>query len=159
MRVSMMAGITAEIARNASLSMSAAVATLGFQWLVKHLYYRYWYSSLSGVYSARCISQDIPGEDDITVQHKGGRILTMECNPNAGGWVNSITMSPDIKDYGQGIYQYVDKDDCGTHSIQINRDKKIIYMIGVNTSHAKDTKFSHILTRKPQPKIAKKKIY
>ena len=111
--------------------------------------YKYWrlFHKLAGKYR----HYDIHGQpllDGLTeISYLGKNLLKTKGKSSEGEWVGRIMMNEALPEYGSGIYQYVGRDDCGVHQIQVHPSAESIYVLGQNTSHGNNFSFSYLWRR------------
>ena len=76
--------------------------------------------------------------DRVNLKYRHGGILDTSAKSATGEWRGEITMSKDSPQSGQGYFDHVDRPECGTHQIFIDKLHERIVVKFTNMSHAGD---------------------
>jgi hypothetical protein len=134
-----------DIAVNLVASLIWVMLAFAVGWFYGGLKYRHRHNWLNGKYGTFDLAGEPKSDSVVIVRHRGRRGVSISCKAEGEMWESRIIMSEDIPEFGQGIYQYDDKADCGIHRIQTNKKDGFIYVFWQNTSHGSGNSGAHIL--------------
>lgn len=128
---------------NIFLGIISGVIVLLGQWICRSaLDYRHFHD-IAGEYEVLKIHAEKTQRPDqltgeiVKLTERKGSTFKSECIRADGFpvWIGVITMNKEFHNFGQGIYQYANRNDVGTHQIQRHSQSGSICVAGANTSH------------------------
>ena len=130
--------------------LTSAAVVLIVRAVCARIYERERFGSVEGKYDECNMPTKAPTGGVVGLTYLGGNAVGSEARNRDGHvvWTGTINMDEAIPYLGKGVYQYKGKDDCGTHTIQQNKETRNILVWGSNTSHPQGVREFYMFWRR-----------